>query len=48
LRFCCCFVVVLFSFCCGFVLKMDNFVLRRTVRYIWGIKNKKEHSQENF
>ncbi len=31
LRFCCCFVVVLFSFCCGFVLKMDNFVLRRTV-----------------
>ncbi len=31
LRFCCCFVVVLFSFCCGFVLKTDNFVLRRTV-----------------
>jgi hypothetical protein len=25
----------LFSFCCGFVLKMDNFVLRRTVCIIY-------------
>jgi len=31
LCFCCCFVVILFSFCCGFVLEIDNFVLRRTV-----------------